>query len=250
MRTNQASFANIDAVDDYEDIEQNLEQDKIYSKELVYEKQKSLIVTYTSMAVHRTVDVFAGIIGLVLLSLLIPIIYIANKIAKNDGPLFYFQERIGKNGKIFRMYKFRSMVLGADEKLKNYLEENEEAAIEYKKYKKLKNDPRVTSIGEFLRKTSLDEMPQFLNLLNGSMSLVGPRPYMPREKEDMGLYYDIIIKNKPGITGYWQISGRSNATFNDRLDMDIRYHRNKSLKNDFIILIKTFLLVFKREGAI
>ena len=99
------------------------------------------------------------------------------------------------------MYKYRSMVIGADEKLFKYLEENEEARKEYKEYKKLKDDPRITKIGKFLRKTSLDEFPQFINVLKGDMSLVGPRPYLPREKEDMGEYYTYIIKSRPGITG-------------------------------------------------
>lgn len=142
------------------------------------------------------------------------------------------------------------MVIGAEEKLKEYLEENEEARKEYKIYKKLKDDPRITKIGKFLRKTSLDEMPQLLNLLTGEMSLIGPRPYLPSEREDMGEYYNIIIKSKPGITGLWQISGRSNTTFDERLDYDIKYYKDYSLKTDFKILYKTFENVIKKEGAI
>ena len=103
------------------------------------------------------------------------------------------------------MYKFRSMVIGADEKLKKYLEENEEARLEYKKYKKMKDDPRVTKIGKFIRKTSLDEFPQFINVLKGDMSLVGPRPYLEREKEDMTYFYKYIVSCKPGVTGLWQV---------------------------------------------
>ena len=103
------------------------------------------------------------------------------------------------------MYKYRSMVIGADEKLSTYLKENEEARKEYSKYKKLKNDPRITKVGKFIRKTSIDEFPQFINVLLGQMSLVGPRPYLPREQEDMGNYYKYIIQCKPGITGYWQV---------------------------------------------
>ncbi len=201
--------------------------------------------------VKRVVDICGGLIGTIVLIPLTIIIYIARIVLhENDGPIFYDQLRIGKNGKVFKMYKYRSMVIGADEKLFKYLEENEEARIEYKKYKKLKNDPRITKVGKFIRKTSLDEFPQFINVLIGDMSLVGPRPYLPREKEDMGEYYDYIIKTRPGITGYWQIAGRSDVTFDDRLKMDYDYIKNKSLKTDLKLLSKTVLNVIKKEGAI
>ena len=201
--------------------------------------------------VKRVVDICGGLIGTIVLIPLTIIIYIARIVLhENDGPIFYDQLRIGKNGKVFKMYKYRSMVIGADEKLFKYLEENEEARLEYKKYKKLKNDPRITKVGKFIRKTSLDEFPQFINVLMGDMSLVGPRPYLPREKEDMGEYYDYIIKTRPGITGYWQIAGRSDVTFDDRLKMDYDYIENKSLKTDSKIFIKTGLKVIKKEGAI
>ena len=201
--------------------------------------------------VKRIIDICGGLIGTIALIPLTIIIYIARIVLhENDGPIFYEQLRIGKNGKTFRMYKYRSMVIGADEKLKKYLEENEEARIEYKKYKKLKNDPRVTKVGEFIRKTSLDEFPQFINVLKGDMSLVGPRPYLPREKEDMGDYYDCIVQARPGVTGYWQIAGRSDVTFEDRLKMDYDYIQNKNLKIDLKLLGKTVLNVIKKEGAI
>lgn len=201
--------------------------------------------------VKRIVDICGGLIGTIVLIPLTIIIYI-NRIVlnENDGPIFYEQLRIGKNGKVFKMYKYRSMIIGADEKLFKYLEENEEARLEYKKYKKLKNDPRITKVGSFIRKTSLDEFPQFINVLKGDMSLVGPRPYLPREKEDMGEYYDYIIKTRPGITGYWQIAGRSEVAFDDRLKMDYDYIENKCLKNDSKIFIKTIMNVIKKEGAI
>ena len=177
-------------------------------------------------------------------------IWIANKISKEDGPIFYTQERIGQNGKIFKMYKYRSMVVGADEKLKQYLEENEEARKEYKEYKKLKNDPRITKIGKFIRKTSLDEFPQFINVLKGDMSLVGPRPYLPREKEEINGFFKYITSCKPGITGLWQTRGRSNTTFTDRLTMDMEYYYNHTLKMDAKLLYKTVENVVKKEGAI
>lgn len=201
--------------------------------------------------IKRIIDVVGALVGVIALIPLTIIIYITRIVLKeNDGPIFYDQLRIGKDGKVFKMYKYRSMVIGADEKLFKYLEENEEARKEYKEYKKLKDDPRITKIGKFLRKTSLDEFPQFINVLKGDMSLVGPRPYLPREKEDMGEYYTYIIKSRPGITGYWQIAGRSDVNFDDRLKMDYDYNKNRSLKTDLKILVKTVLNVIKKEGAI
>jgi undecaprenyl-phosphate galactose phosphotransferase len=211
---------------------------------------RNKIIEKTEKYISRGIDIIGALCGI---TLLIPItvgIWIANKITKNKGPIFYNTERIGKDGKSFKMYKFRSMVLGADEKLKEYLAENPEAKKEYKKYKKLKYDPRVTKVGEFIRKTSLDEFPQFINVLKGEMSLVGPRPYLPREKEDMDTYYSSIVKCKPGVTGFWQISGRSNTTFDDRLQMDTEYSYTKNLKTDIKILLKTVKNVVTREGAI
>lgn len=204
----------------------------------------------TEKVIKRIIDIIGGLVGTIALIPLSIIIYIANLLSKDKGPLFYCQERIGKDGKIFKMYKYRSMVVGADEKLFKYLQENEEARKEYKEYKKLKNDPRVTKVGNFIRKTSLDEFPQFINVLKGEMSLVGPRPYLPREKEDMGEYYTYIIQSRPGITGYWQIAGRSDVAFEERLKMDYDYNKNKSLKTDLKLLIKTVLNVVKKEGAI
>ena len=199
----------------------------------------------------RFVDIIAGIVGVILLipiTLVVEIIRIIKK--ENDGPLFYTQLRIGKNGKQFKMYKFRSMCMNADERLKEYLQENEEARKEYKKYKKLKCDPRITKVGKVLRATSLDEFPQLINVLIGNMSLVGPRPYLPREQKEMGEYYSGITKVKPGITGPWQIRGRSKITFEDRLKMDLEYANKSSLKRDVKILIKTFSKVIDKDGAL
>lgn len=201
--------------------------------------------------IKRLIDIIAGVVGVILL---IPITIVVGAIRiikkENDGPLFYEQLRIGKNGKQFRMYKFRSMCVNADEKLKEYLEYNEEARKEYKKYKKLKEDPRITKVGKVLRATSLDEFPQLINVLKGDMSLVGPRPYLPREQKEMGEYYIGIVKVKPGITGPWQVRGRSKISFEDRLKMDWDYANKSSLKNDTKILIKTFSKVIDRDGAL
>lgn len=200
--------------------------------------------------IKRFMDILGGGIGVLTLIPLTLIIWIANKVVKDNGPIFYTQERIGQNGKIFKMYKYRSMVVGADEKLEKYLAENEEAREEYKKYKKLKNDPRITIIGKILRKTSLDEFPQFINVLKGDMSLVGPRPYLPREKEDMNGFFNYITSCKPGITGFWQVNGRNDVTFTDRLSMDMNYYYNYNLKLDIKLLFKTLKKVVIKEGAI
>ncbi len=198
----------------------------------------------------RGIDIIGSLVGIIILIPLTIIIYIANLLSKDNGTIFYCQERIGQDGKIFKMYKYRSMVIGADEKLEKYLKENEIAKEEYRQYKKLKNDPRITKIGKFLRKTSLDEFPQFINVLKNEMSLVGPRPYLPREKEEMGEYYKYIIKSKPGLTGFWQIYGRSKVTFTERLNMDYKYSNNQNLKYDTKLLMKTFVNVIKKEGAL
>ena len=201
--------------------------------------------------VKRLVDIIAGIVGVIFLipiTIVVEIIRIVKK--ENDGPLFYTQLRIGKDGKQFRMFKFRSMCMNADEKLKEYLQENEEARKEYKKYKKLKCDPRITKVGKVLRATSFDEFPQLINVLKGDMSLVGPRPYLPREQKEMGKYYFGITKVKPGITGPWQIRGRSKITFENRLKMDWDYANKSSLTRDVKILFKTFSKVIDKDGAI
>ena len=201
-------------------------------------------------ALKRFVDIVGGIVGVLLLIPITIVLYIVNLFSKeNKGPLFYNQLRIGKNGKEFRFYKYRSMVMHADEKLWEYLNNNPEAKAEYKKYKKLRYDPRITKVGKFLRKTSLDEFPQFINVIKGDISLVGPRPYLYREKEDMGQNYDEIIKVKPGLTGYWQVNGRSDVDFEERTNMDVEYIKNRSLWLDFKILLKTVLKVFTKKGG-
>jgi len=204
----------------------------------------------TSKVFRRTIDIFVGLFGVLALIPITLLVYCINKFSKQSGKIFFIQERIGINGKIFKMYKFRTMIENADQKLKELLEENEELKKEYKKYKKLKNDPRITNIGKVLRKTSLDEFPQFINILKGDMSLIGPRPYLLREKDDMGEAYNTIIKCKPGLTGKWQVSGRSGTTFDDRLNMDIDYCKNRTIKGDAKILFKTIIKTIIKEGAL
>ena len=201
------------------------------------------------LIIKRLFDILCGLIGLIVLipvTLIVKMIYICNK---DFAPIFFTQNRIGKNGKEFKFYKYRSMVSNADEVLFRILKEDKELAKEYKINKKLKNDPRITRVGAFLRKTSLDELPQLINVLKGDMSIIGNRPYLPREKEDMGEYYNDIVKTKPGITGYWQVSGRSDLSFQERLELEQFYSNQTSLKLDIKIFFKTFAVVLLKKGA-
>lgn len=219
------------------DIELEIEQKKELSNSRLYHIPK------------RILDIIGGLIGSVLLIPIVIILKLAFVITGDFGPLFFKQERIGKNGKKINIYKFRSMIMNADEVLFKLLEEDTDAAREYKRYKKLANDPRITKVGAFIRKYSIDEIPQFINVLQGDMSLVGPRPYLFREKEDMGDYFNVIIKCKPGVSGYWQVNGRSHTDFGQRLVLDEYYYNHRSLSLDLKIIIKTFAKVFKKDGA-
>ena len=199
----------------------------------------------------RIIDIIGSIIGILILIPTTLIIYLARKVLKEDkGPLFYEQLRYGKNGKVFRLYKFRSMCIGADKKLKEYLENNDEAREEFEKTHKLQNDPRITKIGNFLRKSSLDELPQMINILKGDMSFVGPRPVVEKEVEEYGTNKDKFLSVRPGLTGYWQVNGRSNTTYEERMKMELYYVDNCSLWLDIKIFFKTFITVFKKEGAV
>ena len=201
--------------------------------------------------IKRIFDLLFGIIGVILLIPIALIIFIVRKIKKeDDGPIFYEQLRIGKNGKYFRLYKFRTMVVGADDILKEYLEKNEEARKEFEENQKLINDPRVTKLGKFLRETSLDEVPQFINVLKGEMSLIGPRPIVDREVKLFGDKWKIVNSVKPGITGMWASSGRSDITYQERVEKEAYYAENFSLKLDFEIFFRTIVNVLKRKGAV
>lgn len=198
--------------------------------------------------IKRSFDIIVGLLGCILLipvSLIIKVISICNK---DFNSIFYSHVRIGKNGKEFRLYKFRSMVPNADEVLKEILKDPI-LGPEYKKNKKLANDPRITKVGKFIRNFSIDELPQFINILLGHMSLVGNRPYLPREKEDMGKFYNDIIKTKPGLTGYWQVSGRSDVSFKKRLELEQFYSNNYSIKLDLEIIFRTVTVVLLKKGA-
>ena len=207
------------------------------------------IVKGITLFIKRCIDICGGLVGVILLLPITFVVKVANILNKDNGPVFYTQDRIGKNGKLFKIYKYRTMIQDADKKLFELLERDEKAREEYKINKKLKNDPRITKFGSFLRKTSIDELPQLINVLKGDMSIVGPRPYLPREQEDMGNYYNKIIETKPGITGLWQVSGRSNTTFEERMKFDLKYNNEFSVSKDIEILLKTAVSVAKKEGA-
>ena len=209
----------------------------------------SKVKKYSYLITKRLFDIILslfGILFLIPLSIIIKISYILNK---DYSSIFYTQTRIGKNGKEFKLYKFRSMIPNADEVLKELMDTNTDIFNEYSKNKKLKDDPRVTKVGKFIRKTSLDEFPQFINVFKGDMSIVGNRPYLPREKKDMGNYYSDIVKTKCGIVSYWAIHGRSDVSFERRLELEKYYSNHQSLKLDIEIFFRAFLVVLLKKGA-
>jgi len=195
--------------------------------------------------VKRVIDVILASIALILLSPLFAIIAIAIKI-DSKGPVFFEHKRIGKNGKIIKLYKFRSMVINAEELIKSFTPEQMK---EYKENYKLTNDPRITKVGKFLRKTSLDELPQLINIINGDLSIIGPRPVVADELEKYGVNKDKFLSVTPGLTGYWAANGRSNTTYEQRMEMELYYIDNLSLKMDIKVFFKTILSVVKKEGA-
>ena len=200
--------------------------------------------------IKRFIDILAGIVGVI--TLLPLMVYVKYKYVKSGDydNIMFSQYRIGKNGKLIKIYKFRSMIPNAEKELERLMKEESKIKEEYLTNKKLKDDPRITPVGHFLRKTSLDEWPQFINVLKGEMSFIGPRPYLPREKEDMGQYYDSIIKLKPGVTGMWQANGRSDVEFSYRCKLDDYYYHNWSIWLDFTIMYKTVKSVVYGKGSL
>ena len=197
----------------------------------------------------RLFDLFVFAIIVIPVSAIIGITYIAIKL-ESKGPAFFNAERIGKNGKTFKCYKMRSMYMNSDKILADYLEKHPEAKEEWEQFQKLRGeDPRVTKVGKIIRKYSIDELPQIFNVFEGTMSLVGPRPYLPREKEKMGKFFQTICLTMPGITGMWQVSGRSDIDYEERVRLDSWYVRNWNLWLDIVLLFKTFYVVLARKGA-
>lgn len=214
-----------------------------------YGKTKTLdIKLEIYLGIKRLVDILGSSIGLIVLS---PVLLIVALLIKLDskGPVFIDQKRIGKDGKLFKIYKFRTMIDNAEAILFEMMENDPAIKEEYLTNKKLSNDPRITRIGKFLRRTSIDELPQLINIFLGNMTLVGPRPYLEYEIPDMGVCYRTIKKMTPGLTGPWQVSGRTEVGFQERCIMDVKYYRERSLKTDFKILLKTVSAVISKKGA-
>lgn len=196
----------------------------------------------------RLFDIFFSLTILILLLPLFILIAAAIKL-QSKGPIFHVQKRLKKNFHLFSCIKFRTMYIDADEKLEQLLENNKAFAQEWHIYRKLKNDPRITKIGKFLRKTSLDELPQFFNVLKGDLSVVGPRPFLTQELTTLTEKGDIILSIKPGITGIWQTSGRNALSLEKRLLLDEKYIKKQSFVFDLILIGKTIIQVIFPKGA-
>lgn len=202
----------------------------------------------TMQVIKRVLDVVVASLVLACAAPLLLAIAILIRI-DSEGPIFFRQERIGESGKIFTVLKFRSMYDDADDRLTHVLERNPERRREYERYHKLEDDPRVTPIGRILREYSLDELPQLLNVLRGEMSLIGPRAYMPSELPAMKGLEKVILQTPPGVTGLWQVSGRNQLSFEERVELDVHYVQNWSLWLDLYLLVRTIPTVLTGEGA-
>ncbi|NRZ99046.1 exopolysaccharide biosynthesis polyprenyl glycosylphosphotransferase [Clostridium tetanomorphum] len=210
--------------------------------EIVYENKYEKSNGY--FILKRTIDILGSLCGLILLSPIIIITAIAIKL-DSEGPVFFSQERVGQNGTIFKMYKFRSMVTNAEEILHQLKDKNEMSGPMFK----IKKDPRITKVGHFIRKTSIDELPQLINVLKGEMSLVGPRPNLPREVIKFTDYQKTKLLAKPGLTCYWQVMGRNSIDFEQWMELDVRYVEERSIWVDIKLIIKTFGVLFGDENA-
>jgi Undecaprenyl-phosphate galactose phosphotransferase WbaP len=201
-----------------------------------------------SQRLKRVLDLVATVVGGIVVLPLIAVLALLVRL-ESPGPIFYSDKRLGRDGELFSCIKFRTMVPDAERMLHELLAENEEAREEYRKYHKLRHDPRVTRVGRLLRKTSLDELPQLWNVLRGEMSLVGPRPYLPRESADIGVTQDEILRVTPGITGPWQVAGRNRSSFDERVEMDVSYVSDWSVWLDLVLLVRTSACVLFGRGA-
>lgn len=200
-------------------------------------------------AFKRVFDILCSLVGILFLIPLLIIIKIAYICTGDFKSVLYSQERIGKNGKIFRLHKFRTMVYNADDILADWLKNNPEKRDEYYRDRKIDNDPRITKVGKLLRKTSLDEFPQFLNVLVGQMSMIGPRPVVLDEAENYGKNKEKFLSVRPGLTGYWASNGRSNVSYKERMKMELFYVDHCCIRLDIQIIWNTIITVIKREGA-
>ncbi|MBS5306030.1 MULTISPECIES: sugar transferase [Clostridium] len=218
-----------------------MERLQIEEQEIIQvERQKNILYEVSK----RTLDFMGSFLGLVILSPILLIVAILIKL-ESKGPAIFSQSRIGLNGKEFKMYKFRSMVQNAEELKEKLAKENEMSGPMFK----MKNDPRVTKVGKFIRKTSIDELPQLFNILKGDMTLVGPRPSLPREVEKFESWMLKRLEVKPGLTCYWQVSGRNNIDFYDWMKLDLKYVDDMSFWLDIKLIFKTAFVLFGDKNA-
>lgn len=203
--------------------------------------------TFFRCSVKRFGDVVFALVALVLSSPLFVLMTLLVKLS-SAGPIFYVQERVGRNYRRFGCIKFRTMYSEADDLLLNLLDKSPELKIEFERDFKLRKDPRITPVGMFMRRSSLDELPQFINIIMGDMSLVGPRPIVEKEIPKYGDFMDTIISVRPGLTGLWQVSGRNNLSYQRRVQLDFIYATNRSLLLDIRVILRTFgVLLFPRD---
>ena len=243
-----------EAVEEVTGLEEEQEDELIKTKEIIMNVEQQG-VQRTSLRelgyrfIKRIFDIVCGLIGLICLIPLTILVKIISVYSGDHKSIFYTQKRIGKNGREFKLYKFRSMVPNADEILEQTLKMDKVRAEEWKKYQKFEHDPRITKIGNILRKTSLDEVPQFINILKGDMSMIGPRPLVPGELDSHDGNHEIYESVRPGITGWWACNGRSATTYAERLELEYYYVKNKSLWLDIKCVFKTISAVICKKGA-
>jgi Undecaprenyl-phosphate galactose phosphotransferase WbaP len=206
------------------------------------------IATARAQRIKRVVDLTLTLIGLLIALPFMALIALAI-VLESGQPVFFSQERIGRGGRRFKVRKFRTMVVDADEVLRAYLATNPEARSEWEETRKLRRDPRVTRVGRFLRRASLDELPQLWNVLCGDMSLAGPRPIVEKEVSRYGSGFAFYMLTRPGLTGLWQVSGRNDTTYRKRVELDVQYVRNWSPGLDFSLFLRTFGAVLRGTGA-
>jgi exopolysaccharide production protein ExoY len=204
--------------------------------------------SFTGGMLKRALDVLVALTGIAVLWPLMLMVIVAIR-CSDPGPAIFGHERIGLNGRRFKCLKFRSMITNSEAALRELLERDEAAAAEWAQSQKLKNDPRVTRLGKVLRETSLDELPQLWNVVKGDMSIVGPRPIVSAEVTRYGNAFPSYAATKPGITGLWQVTGRSDCTYEERVSLDVAYVQNWSILSDLYIIAKTVVVVFGRKGS-
>jgi len=226
-----------------------------FSNSNIYEYSNSFVnvisienrlLSITNIFIKYFFEILLSLLFLPFFGLLLILISILIKL-DSKGKIFFRQKRLGQDKKVFYCIKFRTMYEENGDILKKYLKQNPDEITYYQKYHKYQNDPRITRVGKFLRNSSLDEIPQFLNVLRGEMSLIGPRPYMLNERKKLSKKMAIVLKVKPGISGLWQVSGRNSLTFTRRIELDVWYIQNWSLWLDFMIFLKTFNVLFGEQ---